>query len=111
MNKETRQQVYDKCGGHCAYCGKAIEYKNMQVDHIKPKYLGGKEEPDNYNPACRRCNHYKSTFNIEYFRAMIKNIHERVMKNYISKVAEDYGILEIKEWDGTFYFEKAGGER
>jgi hypothetical protein len=30
---------------------------------------------------------------------------------YICKVAEDYGIMEIKEWDGKFYFEKVGGEK
>lgn len=35
--KKIRQQVYDKCGGHCAYCGKEIAYKDMQVDHVVPK--------------------------------------------------------------------------
>ena len=30
--KKIRQQVYDKCGGHCAYCGKEITYKDMQVE-------------------------------------------------------------------------------
>lgn len=34
--KHIRQQVYEKYGGHCAYCGKALEYKDMQVDHMIP---------------------------------------------------------------------------
>lgn len=36
ISKKVRQLVYDKCGGHCAYCGKEIAYKDMQVDHIIP---------------------------------------------------------------------------
>lgn len=37
MNKNVRQAVYAKYNGHCAYCGCEIDYKDMQVDHIKPK--------------------------------------------------------------------------
>ena len=33
--KINRQEVYDKCGGHCGYCGKDITIKQMQVDHIR----------------------------------------------------------------------------
>lgn len=34
MKKETRLKVYRMYDGHCAYCGRTIEYKDMQVDHI-----------------------------------------------------------------------------
>lgn len=37
MTKEERLKVYNKYGGRCAYCGREIEYKDMQVDHIVPK--------------------------------------------------------------------------
>ncbi len=36
--KIDRQQVYDKCDGHCAYCGVEITLKQMQVDHIQPHW-------------------------------------------------------------------------
>jgi 5-methylcytosine-specific restriction endonuclease McrA len=36
--KINREEVYNKCSGHCAYCGKEITIKQMQVDHIKPLY-------------------------------------------------------------------------
>ena len=36
MKKKTREQVFKKFDGHCAYCGEEIEYDKMQVDHIKP---------------------------------------------------------------------------
>ena len=63
--KSIRMTVYQKCDGHCAYCGCDLEYKDMQVDHVVP--LNGWSEHgtdtvDNMLPACRSCNHYKSIF-------------------------------------------------
>ncbi|MCI5852291.1 MAG: HNH endonuclease [Clostridiales bacterium] len=46
--KHIRQQVYEKYGGHCAYCGKALEYKEMQVDHLIPLRSGGADNMENY---------------------------------------------------------------
>lgn len=37
INKKIREVVYNKYNGHCAYCGKKIAYKDMQVDHFKPQ--------------------------------------------------------------------------
>ena len=36
LSKEERMKVYEKCKGYCAYCGCALEYKDMQVDHVNP---------------------------------------------------------------------------
>lgn len=32
ISKKTREAVYQKYAGHCAYCGRPIAYKDMQVD-------------------------------------------------------------------------------
>ena len=110
MRKDERQQVYDKYNGHCAYCGKVIELKDMQADHIEPKRNIIKGERVEYNPSCRRCNHYKRAHSVETYRQMLKTIHERTQKIYICKVAEDYGIVKVEPWDGKFYFEREVGE-
>ena len=34
--KIDREEVYNKCDGHCAYCGNEITIKQMQIDHIEP---------------------------------------------------------------------------
>lgn len=34
--KSIRMTVYQKCNGHCAYCGCNLEYRDMQVDHVIP---------------------------------------------------------------------------
>lgn len=36
--KVNREQIFLKCNGHCAYCGKEITLKEMQIDHIIPHW-------------------------------------------------------------------------
>lgn len=106
MKKSLRQSVYKKYDCRCAYCGKLIEYKDMQVDHIWPVCHNGDTNIENLNPACRSCNHYKRAFTIEKFRELLTTLHERIQSEYLNKVGIDYGIVLIKPFDGIFYFEK-----
>ncbi len=104
--KEIRQQVYHKYNGHCAYCGEKIAYKDMQVDHIQAKHRGGKDCIENYNPACRSCNHRKDTFDIETFRSEIKKTHERLLRDNITyRIANRFGFLGKLKEEIVFYFE------
>lgn len=106
MKKGDREKVYAKYDGCCAYCGKDIPYNEMQVDHIKSIRMGGENCLENYNPSCRRCNHYKRSLDLEGFRGYMMDLHERIAKDYITKVGIDYGIVELRPFDGKFYFEK-----
>lgn len=105
VSKKQREQVYKKYNGRCAYCGQKIEYKEMQVDHVKAKYLGGKNETENYLPTCRACNFYKSTFDIEAFRKRIETIPERLNKIFVFKLAIKYGLIEVKDKKVNFLME------
>ena len=107
MNKKLREKVWLKYNKHCAYCGKELEYKDMQIDHIKPKAFYDDNSFENLMPSCRRCNHYKRARNLEQFRLLIKTLHKRISNQYISKVAIDYGIVKIKPFHGFFYFERS----
>ena len=110
--KIDRQKVYDKYNGHCAYCGKAISIKEMQVDHILSKRNGGTNDIDNLNPSCRLCNHYKRAAGIETFRNdLLDELIKRLMKIYIFRVALDYGMITINGWDKNFYCEKNGTDK
>ena len=108
MKKELRMKVFNKLNNHCAYCGKIIKYDEMEIDHLFPKSQGGTNEVENLLPACRRCNFYKSDLVVEKFRNAIRTINGRLKKIYIFKVALDFGIIEIKPFNGVFYFEKKG---
>lgn len=119
--KINRQEVYDKCGGHCAYCGKDLSIKEMQVDHITPRWHTLSEEQankanlvkgthyiDNLNPSCARCNKWKSTYSLERFRNVIETSLDRLNRdspNY--RLALDYGLITEIRKPIVFYFELA----
>ena len=105
MAKIDRQAIYAKYGGRCAYCGHPIDIKDMQVDHIFPKWRGGTDETDNLNPSCRMCNFYKGGGDVESFRnKMLTMLDYR--RTFATRMALRYGILEERQWDGKFYFER-----
>lgn len=41
----------------------------------------------------------------EEFRIKIKSIHERITKQYITKVGINFGIVSTTPFSGLFYFE------
>ena len=111
---KVRESVYDKYQGHCAYCGKKLEYKDMQLDHMIPrqrehfkKYTEEEIECfENYMPSCRRCNHYKRAHSLETFREMIETIPQKLVRDsYIYKVGLDYNLIEEHPHKIEFYFE------
>ena len=116
--KKVREAVYQKYDGHCAYCGKKIEYKDFQLDHLIPKqreqfkrYAEDQIECfENYMPSCRRCNNYKRAHTLKGFREMIEEIPKKLFRdNYIYKVGLDYGLVEAHEHKIKFYFEQLEG--
>jgi 5-methylcytosine-specific restriction endonuclease McrA len=115
ISKSIRERVYNKFEGHCAYCGKAIEYKQMQIDHYYPqckerfyakRFKIDVHAEENLMPTCRRCNHYKRAASPGQFKKLMKTLHERLEKIYILNVAVNFGMATIKPFDGLFYFER-----
>lgn len=110
ISKAKREAVYKKYDGHCAYCGREIEYKDMQVDHFLPLKAWGIEDAgtddlSNLMPACRTCNHYKRANSLETFRRYIYEIPKKLRTNYIYKVGLIYGNVSDIEKPIKFYFE------
>lgn len=109
---EIRHQVYEKYNGHCAYCGCELQYEDMQVDHLDSVYRAeyeGREasnEIENLMPACRQCNFYKGTSTIDEFRRKILHLPVTAFIAFPVRLAAKYGIIQVREWDMKFYFEK-----
>ena len=115
-----RDQVHAKYNGHCAYCGKEITLKQMQVDHIVPLFRNDTDETlkgwgrergtndfDNLNPSCARCNRWKSTYTLEEFRNQIWKQLERLHNTKAGyRIALDFGLIEETHEQVKFYFEK-----
>lgn len=113
MSKVPREKIHQKYGGRCAYCGREITQKEMQVDHLIPQWKAGKidgvYEENNLMPSCRRCNHYKRGGSLEYYRTMLLEMKRKLIDDtYLGKVAQDYGMFTWNGWDGRFFFERQG---
>ena len=117
MGKINRQEVYDKCGGRCGYCGCEITMKEFQVDHIisqfhyklkiHKKYTSNEDmnHIDNLLPTCRVCNKWKSSHSLEQFRIEIGEQIRRLNEynpNY--RFANKYGLVCETPHDIIFYF-------
>ena len=68
MTEGKRRKIWSKYGGHCAYCGCPLKYREMTVDHLKPKSRKGSGKTTNLMPACQRCNTAKGADGLEMLR-------------------------------------------
>lgn len=106
ISKATRLKVYEKYSGHCAYCGCTLKLKDMQVDHIQSVYwYDGANDIENFNPACRMCNFYKSTRTVEDFKKELGKLLSRLEKVFIFRLAVKYGLIKKTDNLIEFYFE------
>ncbi len=55
--KFTRNEIFRRDNFTCQYCGR--QSKDLTVDHVIPRRLGGQSTWDNVVAACPRCNHLK----------------------------------------------------
>lgn len=111
ISKETRQLVYNKCNGHCAYCGCELEYKDMQVDHVIAVGRGGSNDIDNLLPACRQCNYDKHKKTIEGFRKRIsKELYKSLERVFVYRLAKKYNLVKEEPRVIKFYFEQLQDE-
>ena len=120
VSKEVRKRVFNKFGGHCACCGCELKLSDFQIDHLVPRcaehnkgYYGKKATEEyiysfrNLMQSCKTCNHYKRSSKLEVFRQVyLGTLISRLKDSFIFQVAEKYGMVEIKGWDGKFYFER-----
>lgn len=107
LTPAERMTVYNKCNGHCAYCGCELEYKDMQADHVEALQRGGADTLDNMLPACRSCNHYKSSMDLETFRKCLERMPIVLERDCVTyKIAKRFGIVQPVKEKVKFYFEE-----
>lgn len=106
FSKSIRKQVFDKCGGKCAYCG--CKLKTFDIDHIDPLHLKI-EHPhriENLNPSCFQCNNFKGGLTLEEFREKLSLQIEKARCYSVNfRMAEKYGLVKVKHKPISFLFE------
>ncbi len=108
LTPNERRAVYQKMNGRCAYCGCELSMKTMTVDHVIPlAHHGGKDNIDNMLPACRSCNHYKSTLTLEKFRAAVERFPAVLARDSVTyRNAVRFGVVKPAPHKVKFYFER-----
>lgn len=113
--KKIRQAVYAKCDGHCAYCGRELHIKDMQVDHVIPRMTNtpgywnderGTESIDNFLPSCRMCNFRKERLSINEFREELAKQADRVLETFQGRMSVFYGLIKRVNKPIVFYYER-----
>jgi ATP-dependent helicase IRC3 len=67
LTDEIRQQVYTRDNYQCLCCGKERRRGvSLEIDHILPVAMGGKNVPSNLQTLCRQCNGIKGVNEISY---------------------------------------------
>lgn len=55
----VRKHVLTKADGRCHLCGTRLSLNSMEMEHSRPKSLGGTNHMNNLMPSCRSCNREK----------------------------------------------------
>ena len=130
LNKVQREDLKQKFGGKCSYCGIELGSR-WQADHLEPvereviwykceksrtlkSKSGDMRKPehdhlDNMMPSCVKCNNDKSSMTMESWRRVIKDRIKTLNESpvYASyQKAKRYGLIVETNTDVVFYFEK-----
>jgi 5-methylcytosine-specific restriction endonuclease McrA len=54
--KLNRRNLYARDSSHCQYCGRSFPTRELTIDHVVPRVLGGNHSWTNLVCACVRCN-------------------------------------------------------
>ena len=75
ISGSVRYEVLSRAKFKCELCGVSADEKNIEVDHIFPKSLGGKDDLSNYQALCYSCNAAKRNTDDTDFR-LFKSLYE-----------------------------------
>lgn len=115
LNKQQRDELKQKFGGHCAYCGELLGDK-WHADHlvavVRDLTTGKPEKPENDTyenlmPACTACNHNKRSLSLESWRSLLAHYRDIKVPRDCSQIRHlmRFGLVEFIQKPVTFYFE------
>lgn len=127
LTKTQREELKQKFGGRCAYCGDELNDK-WHADHIEAvkrdiihvgggKLISGEmtrphlDTIENMNPACVPCNTNKSSMSLEGWRRMIAHYRDVQVIRDCSQIRHlmRFGLVEFIQKPVVFYFEQVKG--
>ncbi len=58
--KLTRNNVFERDGNRCQYCGNTFAREMLNLDHVIPRHYGGRTTWENIVCSCIKCNSHKA---------------------------------------------------
>jgi len=92
---EVREYLLEKFNRCCVYCG-ATDTR-LEVEHVKPRSLGGSDRVSNLAIACRPCNQAKGSQDIREFLAGKPDVLNRI-KCQLKKPLADAAAVNTTRW-------------
>jgi len=97
ISRQDRDNVLNKYGCKCAYCGNALNMQTLKLDSTNNQLY----------PSCMRCKRRKGSKSIEQFRLHIAVVHKQLQYlNSKYSLCKDYGMVADVSNDVIFHFEK-----
>lgn len=75
LSPKQRERLWHRDGCRCTICRNPLRLKNMELDHIKPRVLGGRTNDKNLRVVCHSC-HKVLTSELNKMLPWIRKIHE-----------------------------------
>jgi hypothetical protein len=98
----NRNVVFLRDEYSCQYCGKKVHHRDLTIDHVVPKYAGGKNTWSNCVSCCRSCNQKKGSktlheagMSLRKQPTLPKTQHVQIARLGISDINSD---LLCKDW-------------
>lgn len=92
-----RYEVLKRAKFRCELCGVSADEKNIEVDHIHPKSLGGKDDLSNFQALCYTCNAQKRNTDSEDFRGLKSDYEHREEKCLFCEIEKNDRARVIEE--------------
>jgi len=91
-----RYEVLKRANNRCELCGASTDETRLDVDHITPHKLGGKDDLTNYQALCYRCNSNKRETDTTDFRGLLTMYEQREQNCLFCDVRETRDVLAQK---------------
>lgn len=94
--KFNRRNLFARDHNHCQYCGKRFSTKELSLDHVIPRSLGGKSTWENMVCACVKCNTRKGNCTPEQAHMKLIRAPKKPRRNPLIHV--HLGHQRYKSW-------------
>lgn len=107
ISVRTRFDVFKRDEFTCGYCGRKSPDVVLEVDHIVPVALGGRDDEINLLTSCWECNRGKSAVPLSevltgedpHDKAIAILEKRRQLDEYNNVLAEEYDRIEAETWN------------